>query len=85
MPATVRILAALEPKRREQLETILASLRERGLSVTVLPDGDGKEPPTGLGWRVLIDGQGYHAAARLKVDADPLEWELSLQVLTRSR
>jgi hypothetical protein len=81
--STIRILAALEPKRREQLETILAALRERGLSVTVLPDGDGMEPPTGLGWRILIDGPGYHAAARLRVEADPLEWELSLQALTR--
>ena len=81
MPATVRILAALEPRRREQLETVLAALRERGLSVTILPDGDGLDPPAGLGWRVLVDGPGHHAATRLRVDADPLEWELSLQAL----
>jgi hypothetical protein len=47
MPATLRILAALEPERRSELEAVLASLRDGGFSVTVLPDAVGNEPPTG--------------------------------------
>jgi hypothetical protein len=83
MPATIRILAALDPKRRAALETVLAVLHTRGYSVTVLPDADEHEPATGLGWRVTVDAPGYHAAARLRTDATPVEWEASLLALSR--
>jgi hypothetical protein len=85
MPATLRILAALDSERRAELEAVLASLRDAGFSVTVLPDAVGIEPPTGLGWRVNVDAPGYHAVARLRSDASPAEWQASLRQLNVGR
>ena len=81
MPATVQVLAVLEPDRRAELETVLAVLGVRGFAVRILPDGDAQEPPTGLGWRVIVDAPGYHAATRLRPDGTPAEWKACLATL----
>jgi hypothetical protein len=83
VPATVRILAALTPERRQELETLLQVLQADGYSVTIHPDGDGVTPPDGMGYRVNVDKPGYHGTARLHPEAPPQMWAEQLARLCR--
>jgi hypothetical protein len=83
VPATFRILAELPPERRAELQAVLDALHHADCTVTVLPDGDRHEPPTGLGYRLTVTGPGYHAVARLSVDDSAEQWAASLKALVQ--
>jgi hypothetical protein len=79
------VLAALSPERRADLERALAVLADTSYSVTILPDGDHAMPETGLGYRVTMNAPGFHAVARLRVDATATEWAATLAALRPTR